>query len=220
MNKKKSSTEADRLNSARLIIGNSMDTPYIAESLARFGYDRPKLEEGESLLTAAEALVSRHKKEYGDQYAATDTMHKSHGEAHALYMQHVKLARMALKNDPGLSESLQLQGERKKTIGEWINQAGIFYENALASAEIKAALSSFGIDETALERGKALVNEVVKAQAIQLKEMGEAQSATLAKDKAMKALDEWVSGLRAVARIAITDDPQLLEALGIMIPSN
>ena len=64
-----------------------------------------------------------------------------------------------------------------------------------------------------------MVNQVVKAQAIQLKEMGEAQSATLAKDQAMKALDEWVSGLRAVARIAITDEPQHLEALGIMIPS-
>ena len=220
MNKKKSSTEADRLNSARLTIDNSMDTPYIAESLARFGYDQPKLKEGESLLNAAETLVSRHKKEYGDQYAATDTMHKSHGEAHALYMQHVKLARIALKNEPGLSESLQLQGERRKTISEWINQASIFYENALSSAEIKAALSRFGIDEAALERGKALVNQVGKAQAIQRKEMGEAQSATLAKDQAMEALDEWVGELRAVARIAITDKPQHLEALGIMIPSN
>jgi hypothetical protein len=50
---------------------------------------------------------------------------------------------------------------------------------------------------------------------VQLKEKGEAQAATEARDKALDNLQEWMSDYIAVARIALEDEPQLMEMLGI-----
>lgn len=48
---------------------------------------------------------------------------------------------------------------------------------------------------------------------MQEKEKGEAQEATQKRDAAIAALDEWLGDFRVVARIALEDIPQLMEAL-------
>lgn len=50
----------------------------------------------------------------------------------------------------------------------------------------------------------------------QLKEKGEAQSATEARDTAFDALQEWVRDFINIARIALEDQKQLLEVLGVV----
>ena len=39
----------------------------------------------------------------------------------------------------------------------------------------------------------------------------------MARDKALNALDTWVSAFRAICRVALADDPQQLEQLGIVV---
>ena len=219
MNRRNIRNEDDRLNAARLAIGNALNTPYIAQALAQFGYDSVKLKQGESLMQTAEKQFANRKKEYGEQYAATDALQASYDQAQALYMKHVKLARVALKEKTHLWEPLQLQGERKKSLSGWLAQAGVFYGNALTLEEIKGQLATLNIDEAALTQGKAQVDQVAEALAVQKKEIGKAQAATEAKDRAMDAMDGWMSDFRAVVRIALEDEPQYLEALGILAPS-
>ncbi|WP_439182311.1 hypothetical protein [Carboxylicivirga taeanensis] len=52
-----------------------------------------------------------------------------------------------------------------------------------------------------------------------LLEVGESEAATKAKDEALGKLDRWMSEFYAVARIALEDQPQLLEALGKAVKS-
>ena len=63
----------------------------------------------------------------------------------------------------------------------------------------------------------ALIPEVEAARAAYLKEKGESQDATTIKDTAFAKLDDWMSEFYAVARIALEDNPQLLEALGLIV---
>ena len=67
------------------------------------------------------------KREYGDQFAATDALDKALNDANALYMKHVKLARIALKGERGAAQSLDLDGRRKQTYSGWIAQASVGY---------------------------------------------------------------------------------------------
>ena len=64
------------------------------------------------------------------------------------------------------------------------------------------------------------MDQVAAKNLQQKKEIGEAQNATEARDKKFDELAKWVSDLRAVARVALTDSPQQLEKLGILARSS
>ncbi len=55
-----------------------------------------------------------------------------------------------------------------------------------------------------------------EAHRIQGKERGDAQIATQARDAAMDALDQWVSDFIAIARLALEEEPQALEKMGVV----
>jgi len=52
-----------------------------------------------------------------------------------------------------------------------------------------------------------------------LREVGESQDATKIKDAAFVKMDDWMSEFYAVAKIALEDNPQLLESLGKLVRS-
>ena len=81
------------------------------------------------------------------------------------------------------------------------------------------ALAEYGITKKKLSAAEQLVDQVQVKHSIQLKEKGEAQSATQLRDEALDALQEWMGKFIAVARIALEDQPQYLEMLGIVEPS-
>ncbi|RRD60443.1 hypothetical protein [Tannerella forsythia] len=58
-----------------------------------------------------------------------------------------------------------------------------------------------------------------QARADYLREKGESQDATKQKDAAFRAIETWLSDFFAVARIALEDNPQLLEALTKIVRS-
>lgn len=65
-------TLGDFLQETRVLIGNSQTLPEVAVALAEFGYDAARWTEGTGLLQTAETLVLAQKKEYGEQYEATE----------------------------------------------------------------------------------------------------------------------------------------------------
>ena len=75
------------------------------------------------------------------------------------------------------------------------------------------------ITETEIDAAKTKLNELDIARTEYLKEIGESQAATKAKDAAFAKIDDWMSEFYAVARIGLEDNPQLLEALGKIVKS-
>ncbi len=215
----KNNTIDAKLLNAEVAIDNALDNSAISTALAAFGYDETKLLAGKALYETALNLHLQQKKEYGEQYAATSELEATLSSANKTYMQHLKVARIALRTDASAAEALQLDGRRKKTYAGWVEQATLFYGNALDSAKIKAALAEFGIDEAKLGAGQASVQEVQTLLKAQHTEKGEAQAATKARDEALEALMDWLSDFFAIARIALEGDPQLLEMLGIVVES-
>ncbi|MEL7067883.1 MAG: hypothetical protein AAGN15_04420 [Cyanobacteria bacterium J06581_3] len=54
------------------------------------------------------------------------------------------------------------------------------------------------------------------ASALQKKRKGEAKSATEKRDRHLAKLRSWLSDFRAITKIALAEDPQRLESLGIV----
>ena len=77
-------------------------------------------------------------------------------------------------------------------------------------------LSGYGYTPEKLQQEADLVEHVAGLRSQQKKELGEAQAATEIRDKKMDELARWISDLRAVAKVALGDNPQQLEKLGIL----
>ncbi|SNS84027.1 hypothetical protein SAMN05421640_1466 [Ekhidna lutea] len=214
----KNNTIDAKLLSAQVAIDNALSNETIKAAVALFGYSETKLLAGKSLLDEAQNKQANQKKEYGEQFAATDELDQAVTEANQVYMRHVKVARIALNGMRGATEALQLAGRRKQSYSGWIKQCNIFYTNALGDTAIKAKLADFGIDEAVLQEAQTKVRDVEARLAAQLKEKGEAQESTQQRDEALEALLDWTSDFVAIARIALESDPQLLEILGIVEP--
>ena len=64
-----------------------------------------------------------------------------------------------------------------------------------------------------------MIADLEAARSEYLKEKGESQDSTKAKEAAFANIDDWMSEFYAVARIGLEDNPQLLEALGKTVRS-
>jgi len=215
----KNNTIDAKLLNAQVALENAQGNQAVKSALALFGYDEVKLAAGQTLYEEAITKQNLQKQEYGEQYSATDALDATLSLANNVYMRHVKVARVALKDQRGAWQALDLQGRRKKTYSGWVKQARVFYSNALASTDIQTALATFGMTEAILTDSLAKVEDVESKLAAQLKEKGEAQDATQTRDAAFEKLEDWISDFVAISRIALEDQPQYLEMLGIVEPS-
>lgn len=201
------------LTRSGVALTNAQGTPEILAALEQFGYNAARLQEGAALLEQAQALTAVQKKEYGDQFAATEALAQARDQADALYGVHRKLAALALKNDPQRRHALGLDQSVKQTFAGWLAQATIFYTNLLADAATVTALGRYNINQAALQQAQTFVQQATELNAAQEKEKGEAQQATKVRDAALDALDEWMVEFKQVAQIALAGSPQQLEAL-------
>ncbi|MCD4820269.1 MAG: hypothetical protein K8S23_16425 [Candidatus Cloacimonetes bacterium] len=209
----------DRLLAANIALENALTDTEILGLLSEFGYDETKINAGKELYNSADEKFQQQKTEYGEQYAATGVLQTKWDTSNSFYIKHVKVARIALKNDYGDYLKLGLGGSRKRTLSGWLVQSRQFYINALGDAGIKTKLAEFGITEAKLQEGRNLTDEVEAANTTHKKEKGEAQQATLDRDKALDIMEDWLSDFIAISRIALEDKPQLLEKMGIVEPS-
>ncbi|MBI3960741.1 MAG: hypothetical protein HY328_18170 [Chloroflexi bacterium] len=208
-----------QLAAAQLALSNARTDADLSGPLADLGYDAARLDEGWGLYQAAVAAQQRQSQEYGEQYSASDAFGAAWEAAQADYSRYVKVARIALKGERGASAALDLDGPRKRPLAGWLAQARQFYTNALADESVLAALTRFGVSQEKLVAGQTQVAVVEGLAATQKKETGEAQQATQDRDAALEALDEWMGDFLAIARIALEENPQWLEKMGVLARS-
>ncbi|MCB8923488.1 MAG: hypothetical protein H6662_18025 [Ardenticatenaceae bacterium] len=203
------------LQQVRLGIENGRNIPDIAAALAIYGTDSLKMDAGAALFATAEELQAIQVKEYSEQYSATAALTEAWHATDKTYSTHRKLAKLALRDDPEAQAAIFVNQPKKKTLDAWLGQAGVFYKNLLGDADMLAAMGQYNITHMMLTEAQTAVVHVANLNAAQEKEKSEAQKATKTRDAALDALDEWYSEFRTLARIALEDDPQLLEALGL-----
>nr|WP_319397978.1 hypothetical protein [uncultured Carboxylicivirga sp.] len=200
-------------------IQNGINQPAIAALLLEFGYTPERMAAGEHLHNEANKLNIIQKKEDGEQQAATKELNEAIDATYKVYIPHLKVARIAFRNDTNRWVKLDLGGDRKKSQSGLLGQTKLFYTNLLEDADALARMAEFGQTNEKLETGSSLVLGVEKSIATRKKEMGEAQTATKDRDKAVDELQEWYSDYIGIARLALAEQPQYLEMLGIVEPS-
>lgn len=205
---------AERLLAAQVAIDGALASAEIRAALALFGYNEARLQAGRALYEATEALVAHQRREYGEQYGASQSAQVAWDKADETYIRTLKIARVAFKGNSLAEGALLLRGSRRETLSGWLQQATTFYSNLLAAPDLLAAMEGFGFSRAKLDGEAALVAAVRDANAAHQREKGEAQDATRQRDAKLDELDEWISDFKVIARAALMENPQLLESLG------
>ncbi|WPP49915.1 hypothetical protein [Catalinimonas niigatensis] len=201
---------------AQIAIENSLQHTRIQKKLAAYNYDRKKVLEGKSLLQEVQMLQSVKQDKYGKQFETADALKSQTQEVKSLYRKHVRSARLAFEKQRGIMEQLQLSGRRKGDVMGLLEQIYAFYSKIEMFTE---EMGKYNVGGEELTQAKAMVEAIYAIRQQQMQSKGDAQDATQKRDEKRRALQAWVAQFKRVARVALHDEPQLLEVLGIMVPS-
>lgn len=199
-----------------MAITNASTDPDLQAALAPYGYDAEALAGGQALVGALSQAQAAQQRGYGRRYDASATATAAFKAARALYMRHLKLARIVFAGDPGRTTTLAMAGRRAESRPGLLEQARLFYFNVLADEHAVTALAEVNAGREALEAGQAAVQAAEVARAVHQQETGQAQESTVARDAAAAALRKWFSRFVRIAKLATDGTPQLRERLGIL----
>ncbi len=212
----KKNTITSEMAMARIAIDNALQHQTIQKKLTAYNYDRKALQAGKALCEEVHLLHSVKQDKYGQQYEQADAIKEQFSEIQARYRHHLKSARLAFENKRGIREQLQINGRRKTDTLGLLEQIYAFYSKIeLYLPEI----TRYNVTPEELGQTKAMVEALHTARQQHVQSKGDAQHATQQRDEKRKQLKKWMAQFKKAARLALHDEPQLLEALGIMVPS-
>ncbi|MEK6481531.1 hypothetical protein WJR50_28565 [Catalinimonas sp. 4WD22] len=180
-------------------------------SMLGYGYDEGKLGVAEHLLGEVQKWDTLYSEHLGGQKKATQSIKEARQEVHGRYVKHLRVARVALESHKDLWDLLKIEGPRKVSLPEWLGQVKAFYYHYDRAADI---LKQFNITRSEVDQTIAMIEAIEDYRVQQALNRSHAQEATQRRDQFSRELDKWMSEFMYVARLALKDHPQYLEALG------
>lgn len=211
-------TLTSKLEAFRMLIFNSHDAD-VAPLLDDIGIDGAHIDAGISLYNETMALVQQQKLEYQEQSRAYDAFYIERDAVESAYNRSLKLVKIVTRADSDLQNRLGLQNNKNNTIEGWIDGAIDFYNRLLNESNLLSSLARFKLTEdvihTQVTDFQALRN--LRNQAIV--EKGQSQEATRQRNEKLDELEDYARELKAIAKLALEQRPQLLEKLGVVVRS-
>jgi hypothetical protein len=216
---KRTLSEAETLEQYRVALENAESQTEIATIMAEFGYDETLIAEGKALFTQTREAYDLNKKEddeTSESYKNFTTLKESLAKTYTL---HRKKGKIIFRKDTITKNKLSLTGSLPTSYIKWLETVKKFYTVASSDTAIQTKLIRLKITTEELNGTIQLISNLELARSEYLREKGESQDATKLKDKAFGEIDDWMSEFYAVAKIALEDNPQLLESLGKFVKS-
>lgn len=214
MSKKSIDTQ---LAQASTLIMNASKHPKVKQQMSGFGYTDERMQQGLELVNTFRLLQAEKDNCYSRNHALKQQLDQDIKALKSLYREHLTIARFAFRTDAYMQAQLHLKGKRKTDWAGWTAQLQNFYSRI--EAEGMVAMKKHGAKAEELAQGKAMADALRATQQDKQSITGDAQSATQRRDEVLKAMNRWVSDFKKIAQVALQDDPQLLESLGILVPS-
>jgi len=122
---------------------------------------------------------------------------------------------MTYRDQPEVLRKLRIENAAPTTQQEWLDQARFFYTKV--PAYNTALEQRFGLTPEVWTQALLEIHALISAKNERLQHKAYAQRATQQRDETLAELSDWVKELKYIARVALKDDPQLQEALGMVV---
>ena len=211
------SSEAKILENDRVALENVQVQPEIAAAMGEVGYTTEVIAVGKEIWNNTRLVYENNKQEDDESSSAYAAFNNKRNELDGLFKIHWKKAKVVFRNDPVTAEKLAIATALPRTYVKKTECIRRFYNMINDDMQIQTKLSRLKVTLEEITLGATLLTELDHLRAEYLREKGESQNATKAKDTAFNRLDHWMSEFYAVAKIALDDQPQLLESLGKLV---
>ena len=211
-------TEIGTLELWGVALENAEEQPGIAAKMAELSYDSEKIAEGKSLLAQTMQVYMKNKTEDVETSEASAKFKTDRELLEKTFRRHRRKARVVFRKDPVMLQRLAIDDDVPGAYAKLMETVSVFYSEA-GKPDVLDKLARLGITGEDISGGMELASSVSDDRNNYLREVGESEAATKTKDAAMATMQDWMTEFYAVARIALEDQPQLLEALGRPVKS-
>ncbi|WPP49344.1 hypothetical protein [Catalinimonas niigatensis] len=188
--------------------------PELEVAMAEVGLSLEKVKVGNVLSEDVLNWQTKQEETLSNASKAKRHLNQAREAIDSIYTKHRIAARFVYREDEDMLKKLQLQGNRKKRYPDWLDQVQQFYKHL--DAEV---LKPIGILPKEVTEVKKLIAQLTELQVVRLDSRRQAQQTTEIRQKAVLKLRQWYRHFMSTAELACQDNPQLLEAMGVVVPS-
>ncbi|WP_277482223.1 hypothetical protein [Catalinimonas alkaloidigena] len=188
--------------------------PELEAAMAEAGLTLEKVKVGFALCEDVFNWQTKQEETQSNASIAKRRLNQARDTIDSIYTKHRIAARFVYREDEGILKKLQLQGSRKRRYTDWLDQVQQFYKHLDTEA-----LQPVGILPEEVSEVKKLIGKLTELQVLRFDSRRLAQQTTEMKQKAVLKLRQWFRYFISTAELACKDNPQLLEAMGIVVPS-
>ena len=212
-------TDAEILDQYQTALTNAENQPEIAAAMTEFGYGPEKIAEGSQIIDTTQNAYNFNKQEDDETTDARVDYQTRKKALYQIFKRDRKKARVAFRNDVVTLSQLGVIKSIPHSYVSWVDTMRFFYNIVVNNDTTSAKLAKLKLSAEDATATLADIDALESARKLYYREMGESQEATQAKDAAFAKIDEWMTDFYDVAKIALEDKPQLLEALGVLVRS-
>ena len=204
------------LEQTRYMISAASSYPPVLELLSRYGYGKERLQQGLALYEAAHAAMQAQRSATYVKIRGTTAFQEQWKEAKLHYQVDLSRARYVLRNNEEARNLLMLEGKRPAAFEAWYEQAMNFYTGLRDHPEWQTKATGMGFAMERVDQGiqRLQALEELRTQR-DAKNDGKVDSKRQ-RDAALVSLNDWMSIFRAVARLALVDQPHYQVYLGLI----
>ncbi|MCP5105379.1 MAG: hypothetical protein GY950_18465 [bacterium] len=209
------------LGDTKVGLDNAQTNEIIKPRIANRGYDDTAIAWANTKRTDLANKYREYQRKSADQIDATEKLRAEMEKQKSFFMDCRILAKRVLRSASykGYREKLGLEDKIQKSYKGFLDQSGKFFEHAMQTEEIKLLLAKVGITETLLQQGLDGLVLLEQLNDDQEAKKGAVQVARKERDDIYVELKNWWIDFKVVCRIEFKDNPQYLEILGILAPS-
>lgn len=196
-----------------MVLQKTETQPEIAKALKKFGYTAAVLKEGKAKLQGAREKYEESVKAKDAYNTVKSDMEEKRLETARNYRLHRRVAKIMYHDDQNLRAKLSIDKKYPTDYFKWLDAIRKFYNEGLDNPDILEKMQGMGLKKEDLEKGQANVHHLEDFLAAKMRFRGDTRLATAEKNKAFKALHQWMRLFHNTAKLALKDQPTLLESL-------
>lgn len=215
----KPQTFSQKLENCRILIFNS-SKPEVAPHLAGIGVDEAYLAVGKNLYQEVIDTSKVQKKENQEQALAYDVYFENKENCEKTYKRNLSIVKVMSRSDKDLQNRLLLRNSLiHRRVADWIISTIEFYDRLALETDFMDKLKVTKVTHEKIAADKQAIQNLNELRNDAIAEKGEAQEATRLRNQKMEALEDYCYELKSLAKIALEDQSQQLEILGILVRS-